>query len=77
MRRFKLIRQTDVSDFSGTGAVVEGVQFSDSSVALRWTTAYSSWAVYRSIEDVIAIHGHEGATNVEWLDPDPLWAGLT
>ena len=27
--------------------------------------------VWDSIESVIAIHGHHGATEVEWYDPDP------
>ncbi len=68
MKRFHLIRQVDVSNFSGTGTVVEGIMFSDGSCAVRWLTKYTSWAIYNSIEDVIAIHGHEGATNVEWID---------
>ena len=71
MRRFRLVRQTDVSGTSGVGPVVEGVEFSDGSVAVRWLTALNSWALYLSIKTVIAIHGHEGATNVEWLDPGP------
>lgn len=70
MRRFRLLRQEDISGISGTGAVVEGVEFSDGSVALRWMTAWSSWVVLRSMVDVIAIHGHDGATVVEWIDQD-------
>lgn len=68
VRRFKLIRQTDITGISGTGAVVEGVMFSDGTCAIRWLTKVSSVAFYKSIEDVITIHGHEGATNVEWID---------
>ncbi len=91
MRRFYFDRQTDVSGMSGTGAVCEGVQFSDGSVVLRWLTSLSSTTLYRSIEDAIAIHGHQGATNLVWVDdlpstpppPEPftsdpaLWSGAS
>lgn len=71
MRRFYLDRSEDVSGTSGTGAVVEGVEFSDGSVALRWLTHLSSWAHYRSIEECVEIHGHGGATNLVWVDEEP------
>ena len=74
-RRFRLIRHQDVSGVSGTGPVAEGVQFTDGAVALRWYGDYPTTTVWDGIESVIAIHGHEGATEVEWLDaesgPDP------
>jgi len=68
MRRFYFDRQTDVSGTSGTGAVVEGVQFSDGSVVVHWLTALSSISVYKSIEECIFIHGHDGSTNLHWFD---------
>lgn len=70
-RRFRLIRHHDVSGVSGTGAVAEGVQFTDGAVALRWYGDYPTTTVWDAIESVIAIHGHAGATEVEWLDPEP------
>ena len=70
-RRFRLIRHHDVSGVSGTGPVAEGVQFTDGAVALRWYGDYPTTTVWDAIESVIAIHGHQGATEVEWLDPDP------
>jgi hypothetical protein len=70
-RRFRLIRHHDVSGVSGTGPVAEGVQFTDGAVALRWYGDYPTTTVWDAIESVIAIHGHAGATEVEWLDPDP------
>jgi hypothetical protein len=70
-RRFRLIRHHDVSGVSGTGPVAEGVQFTDGAVALRWYGDYPTTTVWDAIESVIAIHGHSGATEVEWLDPDP------
>lgn len=71
MRRFYFDRQTDVSGTSGRGAVVEGVQFSDGQVVVRWLTFLSSIAVYKSIEDAIAIHGHDGSTDLHWCDEEP------
>ncbi len=70
-RRFRLMRHEDVSGVSGTGPVAEGVQFTDGSVALRWYGDYPTTTVWDGIDSVIAIHGHGGATEVEWLDPDP------
>ncbi len=69
MRRFVLVRHRDVSGVSGTGVVAEGVVFSTGMVALQWlTNGIHSVAVHRSIEDVIQIHGHDGATSIQWVD---------
>ncbi|GAA1643532.1 hypothetical protein GCM10009744_37300 [Kribbella alba] len=69
-RRFRLIRHHDISGVSGTGPVAEGVQFTDGAVALRWYGDYPTTTVWDGIDSVIAIHGHQGATEVEWLDPE-------
>lgn len=71
MRRFYLDRQTDVSGTSGTGAVVEGVQLSNGQCVVRWLTYLSSLSIYASIDDVVAIHGHNGSTNLHWYDDVP------
>jgi len=72
VRRFYFDRQTDASGTSGTGAVVEGVEFSDGQVVLRWRTSpHSSVAIYRSIEAAVYIHGHNGSTNLVWVDAVP------
>jgi hypothetical protein len=70
-RRFRLIRHHDVSGVSGTGPVAEGVQFTDGAVALRWYGDYPTTTVWDGIDSVVAIHGHGGATEIEWLDPEP------
>lgn len=67
-RRFHLVRDEDVSTVSGTGVVAEGVQFSNQKVALNWTTRYTSTTVFDSLAVMVAIHGHEGRTRVEWID---------
>jgi len=71
MRRFHLVRVEDVSGVSGTGRVCEGLQFSDGTCVLRWLTEFRSTAVYASVEDVHRIHGHNGATRLEWVDAAP------
>jgi hypothetical protein len=42
--------------------------FSDGTAALRWCSEFRSTAVYTSMDDVNAIHGHDGATTIEWDD---------
>lgn len=68
MRLFHLQRLEDESGVSGTGRVADGVVFEDGHAVIRWRTATSSTACYDSIEDVEAIHGHNGKTIVVWDD---------
>lgn len=68
LRRFLLVRDHDISGVSGTGVVAEGVCFSDGTAAVRWRGEKQSTVVWNSIDDAIAIHGHGGATRIEWLD---------
>lgn len=75
-RRFTLVRDEDETGVSGTGVIVEGLEFTDGTVALRWLTGTTSTAVYASIADVETIHGHGGKTRIVWLD-DQLSAALT
>ena len=69
-KQFHLVRTSDISGISGVGTVVEGIQFSDGSCVLRWLSDASSVGCYKSIEDVVLIHGHDGATTVAWVDND-------
>lgn len=68
MRRFYLDRYEDASGVSGTGRVAEGVEFEHGEVVLFWLSDRRTMGTYGSIEDVIAIHGHEGRTRVSWID---------
>lgn len=69
MHRFELHRDTDVTGISGTGPVAEGVEFSDGRVALRWCTGeHRSTVLWDDIRSVEAIHGHNGATRLVWID---------
>jgi hypothetical protein len=68
MRRFQLVRDVDETGVSGIGVVAEGVEFGDGTVAMRWATGTASTGVYDRIGDVEKIHGHQGATRVEFID---------
>ena len=68
MKLFRLVRDTDVSGTSGVGEVAQGVQFDDGTCAMRWLTETASTGVYDSIEDLIFIHGHNGATNAVFYE---------
>lgn len=68
MKRFYLKRYKDESGVSGTGIVAEGIQFSTGKCALAWVSEFFSIAIYDSIEELNAIHGHNGNTQIIWLD---------
>lgn len=79
MRRFRLIRTVDVTGISGTGVVAEGIEFSDGTTVVRWLEAGVSeqnkargvaptTVVHPSVASVLALHGHNGATTVDWVD---------
>lgn len=65
---FKLDRHHDVSGVSGTGIVAEGVVWSDGAVAMRWLGDRPSTAAWGNLDDVVETHGHNGATEIRWLD---------
>ena len=67
-RRFELHRDQDISGVSGVGIVAEGVEFSDGSCALRWPGYGGATAVWPDITGIEAVHGHQGATRVVFLD---------
>lgn len=66
-RRFVLVRSEDISGVSGVGIVAHGCDFGSKTI-LYWLGEYATLGVYDSIEALLAIHGHEGRTWVEWLD---------
>jgi len=72
IRIFRLQRDDDASGVSGTGVVAEGVIFSNTKVVLSWLTIHKSIAVYDSLAEMLAIHGHEGRTKIVWDDELPV-----
>lgn len=67
MKLFDLVRDEDESGVSGTGTVAQGVVFDDGTAVIRWLTKFASTAVYNSVDELIAIHGHGGKTIVRYV----------
>ena len=72
VRTLRLVREEDMSGVSGTGIVAVGVMFPTGRVVLEWLdttkTGIRSLGIYGSIDEVVVIHGHGGATTVVWND---------
>jgi len=68
MRRFILFRIKDVTGVSGTGVVAEGTVFSDGLSVIHWLREPYAMGVYQTLNDVIAVHGHEGGTQLRFID---------
>jgi hypothetical protein len=63
---FKLVREQDVSGVSGIGVVAEGVAFEAGQTVICWLRPPYSVAVFDSPEAVLAVHGHDGCTQIVW-----------
>ncbi|MFD7161550.1 hypothetical protein ACFV9C_43685 [Kribbella sp. NPDC059898] len=75
MRRFELLSKRDPSGGIGTGIVAIGVEFPfdeqrNAWVVLKWLGAYPGIAFWPSVDDLLEVHGHLGAAEVLWLDPE-------
>lgn len=70
-RRFFLFRHADVSGVSGTGVVAEGVEWTDGTASLRWRGQWPSTVAWDDIGLITGAHGHQGATELRWIDPEP------
>ena len=68
MRIFYLYRKEDVSGLSGTGIVAQGCEFATGTVALVWLTAYSTITIFPNMKELIALHGHDGKTEVRYYE---------
>ena len=62
--RFELWRDEDASGVSGTGKVAAGAMFPSGRCVLEWLMPPYTMGWYEKIEDVEAIHGHDGKTQV-------------
>lgn len=67
-RRFYLLRKEDVSGVSGTGKVAEGVEFENGMCALSFSSSYQHVNTYANLRAVEEVHGHEGRTEVVFID---------
>lgn len=70
MKRFYLQRNTDASGVSGVGKVAEGCQFDTGWCALVWLTGKAAMSYYPDIETLDNIHGHQGMTQIVWIDDE-------
>jgi len=68
MRRFLLVRERDLTGVSGIGIVAEGAEFTSGLAVMRWLREPFAVGVFQSVADLIAVHGHEGATHIQFLD---------
>jgi hypothetical protein len=74
--RFTVFRKADISATHDANQAnpadkpqLEGVQFSDGTVVVRWLTAKHSTSIWDSIDTFLAIHGHpEYDTELVWHD---------
>jgi hypothetical protein len=71
MRRFYLNRTEDESGVSGTGRVADGVLFENGMYAVAFRSLHKGVIVYPSLAEMMVVHGHEGRTEVVWIDDDP------
>lgn len=68
-RRFHLQRHNDETGVSGTGTVAEGTQYQDGTITMRWcVNPARSTTTYDNHHDVTTIHGHDGKTEIIWID---------
>lgn len=80
IQRFKLVRNKDETGVSGTGVIGVGVEMPDETAVFMWTndtnpngpdTNENSVYVYPGgMHDVREVHGHNGNTDVIWIDDD-------
>lgn len=64
LQEFYLLRKKDVSGVSGTGIVARGMVLPSHRAVLEWCTQHETFGLYDNIEQVRAIHGHDGATEL-------------
>ena len=68
-RRFYLHRAEDESGVSGTGRVAEGAMFpSTGQCIIVWNSEPYSMSLHKDVEALIRVHGHNGKTEVIWID---------
>jgi hypothetical protein len=78
-RRFKLVRHEDNTGVSGEGVVVHGVEFGDGAVVMQWhnedndrladiPNGLAIKPAPNGIEAVREVHGHDGKTELVWMD---------
>lgn len=67
-KTFIFWRSEDVSGISGTGKVAEGCVFDSGECVVHWLGTKGSINIYHNFDDLIAIHGHSGKTEILFDD---------
>lgn len=71
LKAFTLIRRNDETGISGCGRVLDGVEFFDGTVVVKWRSKLSTLTVFSSFEEFETIHlsSHpENESHVIWGD---------
>lgn len=71
MKTFIMIRTNDETGVSGTGKVLEGAQFSNGQVVVRWISDNSATNIYKNFDSFVNIHILSHPTNgtkIIWCD---------
>lgn len=67
-RLFLLVRDVDETGVSGEGVVAKGVEFPGGQCLMQWVVPPAqSIVLYKNMDDLIMIHGHNGKTHVDFL----------
>lgn len=69
IKNFYLMRHSDVNGLSGTGVVAVGSIYPNGKAHMQWVSFKSSFEMHDSIESLIDIHGHNGATELVYGYP--------
>lgn len=68
-RPFVLARHEDHSGISGVGIIAEGVAWTGGTASLHWMTEWEAFVHWPGgVEEILAVHGHNGSTVVRFLD---------
>jgi len=71
LRRFWLYRHEDPSGISGTGFIAEGVEWTDGRVDVRFLSSHKTENRYPNMKEMANLHGHDGRTQIVWIDELP------
>lgn len=75
-RRGRLVRLVDVTGVSGAGVVADVWMWPASTltptatIVVQWRGEHSSTVLWRSLDSLLAVHGHDGLTTIEWADQE-------
>ena len=66
-REFDLVRHApSPSGISGLGVIADGIRLDSGLIVMGWHPPHESLVLWPSIEEVEAVHGHSGSTEVVW-----------